>query len=388
MAHTLMFLLLALGLGLPPSQLTSSAPRPAPACAEGALVLKETPLPVPPPVFVRRAELPRLMVFVHGLQGNGVTSWESRTGVYWPSLVAADTQFREFDVYVYEYVLNTKAPVRLGDAAENFFSFAFKSGLVSRYRDVVFVTEGDGVFFVRELLRRVPPLASRVSMIFVAGRIAEASHRLDAEHIALVDENRVVGWRDFRFIDASTWTFVDPKPWIHCAVLGDNKPRRVTERDEGSSFCSTEPLVIPGEDWSALRPSCHQDQVHLALRRSVGQYSVPASQTKAAPATQQVTASSQPIYVPCGKILESFVELPIPVDFATEELLTVEPIVADVERLKAQKVTVERVMGKVAIIKYWLAGLDAPPVSLPGAPPACADGRATIRLQVLKRPKG
>jgi hypothetical protein len=357
---------------------------PVPKCKEGVIALKAMPLPVPPPTFVRRAGAPRLMVFIHGLQGDGTTSWTSHNGVYWPSLVAQDDRFRDFDVFVYEYVVRTKAPVRLSDVAEQFFSVAFKSDLVSKYRDAVFVTEGDGVFVVRELLRRVPPLARRISMIYVAGRVEEASNPLTVDAVTLLEENRPLPWREFREYDAASWELVESRPWIHCAVLSDVK-LRLTTRDDGSSFCSTMPIAIAGTGWQALRPSCHGDLAHAELLRSIGQRAVPATQM-AAPPTIPAVVSSKPFHVACNQVIDNFIEFPIDIDPATEELLSLEASVVDVELLKAQKAFVDRVYGKTAIVRFTLVGSD-PVVGFPGVQAACPVGRASIRLQLLKRRK-
>ena len=40
---------------------------------------------------------------VHGLTGNGVSSWTSATGTYWPDLIANEPVMSDFDVYVYQY---------------------------------------------------------------------------------------------------------------------------------------------------------------------------------------------------------------------------------------------------------------------------------------------
>jgi hypothetical protein len=385
MIHIATFLAAALGLLSSTQNPTADRP-PMPACKEGVSAAKALPLPVAPPTFVRRAESPRLMIFIHGLQGDGTTSWANRSGVYWPSLVANDDQIRDdFDVFVYEYIVRTKAPIRLSEAAEELLNVAYKSELISKYRDVVFVTEGDGVFLVRELLRRAPPLAKRISMIFVVGRVEEASHPLEADQIRLLEDNRVIGWREFRINDAMSWTLVDPQPWTNCVVLSGRK-QGLTERDEGSSFCSTMPIAIPGSDWQALRPSCYGDPVHDALRKSIDRRAVPTAKTQAPPAMKS-SVSSKPFTVACDQVLESFVELPFDFDPGTEELLSVEATVISPERLKAQRALVDRVLGKVAIVKFLLVGPD---VSFQGTPPqpTCAEGRATIQLQVLKRAKG
>jgi hypothetical protein len=48
----------------------------------------------------------QLLVLVHGLTGDGVSSWTSPSGTYWPKLIEAEPVLNDFDVYVYEYPTN------------------------------------------------------------------------------------------------------------------------------------------------------------------------------------------------------------------------------------------------------------------------------------------
>ena len=385
MMHLILLSALALG-SLPPETQLPKSLGPPPPCEEGVKAAKQSPYAIPPPVFIRRLEAPRLLVFVHGLQGDGTTSWTSGNGAYWPTLVASDPAFKDFDIFVHEYVVRPRGPVRLADTAEQFVQVAQKNGLVSRYSDVVFVAEGDGVYFVRELLKRVRPFAARATMIFVAGRTDEVARPVDVANLQIVEGNELLTWRDYVRSDAKTWLTVEPKPWTHCAVLG--KPRQGTvDRDADSSFCSTMPLSVPGSDWRALRPSCYVDPVYQAFRRSVGQYGLQKSQSKAPPSTT-VTAETRPLTVPCQQTLERFIEVPLAFNPATEELLSTEAVILKSDKLKAFKADVERVVGNVAIVRYILAGLDLSPAAQVSGQPACQAGEATIGVRVVKRPKG
>jgi hypothetical protein len=202
--------------------------------------------------------------------------------------------------------------------------------------------------------------------------------------VTLLEETRPLPWREFREYDAASWELVEPKPWIHCTVLTEEKQRLIT-RDDGSSFCSTMPIAVEGKGWTALRPSCHGDVAHAELLRALGQRPLAATQM-AAPPPNQAVVSSKPFQVACSQVINSFVEFPIDIDPATEELLSVHATVVDAELLKSHSLAVDRIYGKTAIVRFTLVGPD-PMAPLPGVPVACPVGRASIRLELLKRPK-
>ena len=363
----------------------------APAdCAESVRASRSAPYTLPPPVFIRRSEAPRLMIFVHGLHGDGTSSWQSRNGTNWPALAAQDPAFADFDIFVHEYVLRATGAVPLGEATERFVQVASQHGLVSQYRDVVFVTEGDGVYYIRELLRRVPPFAARATMVFVAGRADETAASAKTDALKIIDGNELLSWPDFMSRQSAYWASLERKPWIHCAVLGRSREGTVP-RDSKSSYCSTMPLALEGDDWRSLRPSCFADPVHQALRRSVSQYALPVTQTKAAPAST-VSASSR-VAVPCQVAMDQLLEIPLAFNADKEDVISAEAIVTDTSRLKAWRASIQKIVGNVAYIRYLIAGLDVfssdnLSASVPTPKVACAGGEATITVNVLKRPKG
>jgi hypothetical protein len=382
---TMHLLLAVLVTALPEAQKPSNV-GPLPACPEGVRVVQQPPYPNPPPVRIPRPEAPRLMIFVHGLQGDGTKSWMSRSGAYWPALVASDPAFKDFDIFVHEYAIPPSGPMRLGEAAEQFVQVAHKNGLVSQYRDVVFVVEGDGVYFVRELLKRVRPFAARATMIFAAGRIDEVARKVDKSNLQIAEGKELLKWSDYVRSDAVAWSSVEPKPWIHCAVLDSSKQATVA-RDDASSFCSTMPLAVVGKDWQALRPSCYSHPVYQALRRSVGQYGLPTAQVKAQPAAT-ITAETKPLSVPCEQRVERLIEVPLKVDPKTEDILSYKATIQNADKLKEATAEVVRVFGNVAIVKYTITGLDLVPGGQASGQPACPTGQATVSVHVMKRPKG
>ncbi len=54
--------------------------------------------------YVRQIEnQSSLIVFVHGLAGDGSSTWTASNGAYFPALIAHDPYFGDFDVLVFQY---------------------------------------------------------------------------------------------------------------------------------------------------------------------------------------------------------------------------------------------------------------------------------------------
>src|SRR5271170_2856233 len=54
--------------------------------------------------YTRQTGAETVLVFVHGILGDGVSSWtNSETNSYWPAMLALDHTFDGVDIFVYSY---------------------------------------------------------------------------------------------------------------------------------------------------------------------------------------------------------------------------------------------------------------------------------------------
>ncbi len=350
-------------------------------CPEGLDAAQPPKFVIPPPSFLFRSQSPRLLIFVHGLLGSSLSSWMSVSKAYWPTLIVSDQKhFSDFDVFVHDYTIRPTGEIRFARLIDEFMDVARQQSLISQYRDVTFVVEGDGIYFVRELLERVPPLRERVQMIFAVGRFDEGSGGA-ARPLVLDGIDPVpIPWTEYIQREAKRWLEVYPQPWVHCAVLTEMAGPRTIARDEQSSFCSTMPLAIAGNQWRDLRPTCYHDVLHVALTRAVNQYPLGTLPQKAAPVRTE-SVDSQSLNVGCQQVTEGLLEIRLPVDPQTEEILSTEVSIVNADNLKAFTTKVERLAGNAAIISYRLAGLDGVLPNCPGG------GHGTVHVVVVKRPK-
>src|SRR4051812_6785848 len=62
----------------------------------------------------------RVIVFVHGVLGDGTSTWTAKNNAYWPALIADDEYFGKYSIYTYEYPSSLlSAPFSIDEIAEN-----------------------------------------------------------------------------------------------------------------------------------------------------------------------------------------------------------------------------------------------------------------------------
>ena len=70
--------------------------------------------------YVRKTDNAALViVFVHGIFGDGVSTWTNDNGKYWPDLIAKDQSFNGADIFVYSYPTSLWATMSIDELAEN-----------------------------------------------------------------------------------------------------------------------------------------------------------------------------------------------------------------------------------------------------------------------------
>lgn len=118
------------------------------ACATAA------PPTTTPSRFIAERGGDRLVVFVHGIAGDSVSTWRNRaTGAYWPELLATDPAMAGFDVYVVGFAspLLSRAST-IEEIAQRLLQQFRDRGFFSRYRQIHFVTHSMGGLVIKRLL--------------------------------------------------------------------------------------------------------------------------------------------------------------------------------------------------------------------------------------------
>jgi triacylglycerol esterase/lipase EstA (alpha/beta hydrolase family) len=107
-----------------------------------------------------------VIVFVHGIFGDSVSTWTNRNGAYWPSLLASDPFFSPYDVYVYEFASRfVGTGFSIDEIAEN-MRLTLDTDHVSDYKEIIFVSHSMGGLITRAYLNKNRAVADRVQLAY------------------------------------------------------------------------------------------------------------------------------------------------------------------------------------------------------------------------------
>jgi pimeloyl-ACP methyl ester carboxylesterase len=117
--------------------------------------------------YVRKTpDAASVIVFVHGIFGDGTETWTNDNGTYWPTLLLKDSYFSEYDVYVYEYPSRfIGGGFSIDEIAEN-MRLLFDADQVADHKEVIFVAHSMGGLVTRAYLNRNPKVSERVRLAY------------------------------------------------------------------------------------------------------------------------------------------------------------------------------------------------------------------------------
>jgi pimeloyl-ACP methyl ester carboxylesterase len=109
----------------------------------------------------------RVIVFVHGIFGNGEDTWRFSPTVYWPKLLLTDEAFKNTDVYVADYESphfgNT---MTVDEVAANLNNRLKSDSVFAKHREVIFVCHSLGGLIIQQLLLTHREYAEKVPFIY------------------------------------------------------------------------------------------------------------------------------------------------------------------------------------------------------------------------------
>lgn len=118
-----------------------------------------------PSSFVRQSpNATTVIVFVHGIFGNGQDTW-TNGNAYWPSLLKSDSAFDGVDIFVYSYPTTLWATLSIDELAEN-MRLQFNANGVEKYKHIAFLAHSMGGLVTRAYLLKNREVASHVSFIY------------------------------------------------------------------------------------------------------------------------------------------------------------------------------------------------------------------------------
>ncbi|HYK00673.1 MAG TPA: alpha/beta fold hydrolase [Thermoanaerobaculia bacterium] len=112
----------------------------------------------------------RVIVFVHGIFGDGRTTWtNTTTGAYFPELLTADDAFAGASIWVHDFPSPKVAPsYSIDELADHLRRHLSHDNVLRNHRDVVFVAHSMGGLVVRAFLLKYRDLLApgRVPILY------------------------------------------------------------------------------------------------------------------------------------------------------------------------------------------------------------------------------
>ncbi len=253
---------------------------------------KETPVTVPPglslPGYVlRRSVAPRVIVFVHGLGGDGLSSWTNqKTGTYWPAVLKNDPTFEGFDIYVYQYPTNPVGTcMSVTDLANDLRLRLLNDGVLEHHHQIVFVAHSLGGLIVRTfLVRNRESLAQKVPMIFLYGTPSAGAEKANIASLftqcSQVDDLRTIDANSFLQNQSSDWLSAGLQERVvsYCAFeILPSQSSATVGRASATYLCSKDPQAIYADHSDVAKPACANDTPHVYLRTAIQNLPSPTS---------------------------------------------------------------------------------------------------------------
>ena len=114
-----------------------------------------------PPGYLRGSRTTsaqRVIIFVHGIFGNGTQTWTNETtGAYFPALVRDDPAFTGTDIWVYEYPSpKCAASYNIDQIPDDLHRRLTNDNVITNHREIIFLAHSMGGIIVRDYLLRNP----------------------------------------------------------------------------------------------------------------------------------------------------------------------------------------------------------------------------------------
>lgn len=240
---------------------------------------------VKPPGYVRgdrdtRAK--RVIIFVHGVIGNGTSTWTNQsTGAYFPALVASDGAFASVDVWVHEFdTPKFRQSYTIDELADHLRRYLNNDNVITNHDEVIFVAHSMGGLIARAYLlkyqREVSPAKVRMLYFFSTpstgsdvaslGSLLSKNPQLADMRKMTTDDAGVLGvWE-------AQWT---SSPYAqgtlsYCAYeLLPTFGTFVVQRESARHLCNTRPDPIARNHIDIVKPANNTtDESYVAFREA------------------------------------------------------------------------------------------------------------------------
>jgi pimeloyl-ACP methyl ester carboxylesterase len=265
----------------------------------GASVLRPVDGLAADPRYVRQTPgAARVIVFVHGVLGNGTSTWTAPNKAYWPDIVTKDPAFADFDIYVYEYPTTMIGSTFSIDEIADSMRLFFDSDSVSSHSELIFIAHSMGGLAVRAYLTKYRDVASKTRLIYFYSTPTTGSEI--GSLASLISKNpqlaemRPMQSVDYLAILQRQWLAADFKIASYCAY--ETRPTygiNVVTQASSSNLCNKRLDPIDEDHINIVKPDGMRHPSYLAFKSALSQTPpLRASNEKSGGETEDVSKSA------------------------------------------------------------------------------------------------
>jgi pimeloyl-ACP methyl ester carboxylesterase len=116
--------------------------------------------------YRHNARAQSVIIFVHGVLGDSINTWTNDNGAYWPRLLSADSDFDNYDIYVYEYPTSFFGkPFSISEISEN-MRLKFDADGVPLHKEIIFIAHSMGGLACRSYLLKYRNIAAKTRLMY------------------------------------------------------------------------------------------------------------------------------------------------------------------------------------------------------------------------------
>lgn len=228
-------------------------------------------------VVKRPGAAKRVLVLIHGITGDGTSSWTSHDGTYWPEIMKGDSAFQDFDIYVHQYPTNVFGQcLPITDLANTMRTHLKNDNVFSEHEQVVFLAHSMGGLVVRQFLLRNREAVDKVPLVMFFATPTGGSWKANVASLLPTCSQA----EDLRTLDVNSYLKAQQSDWLsagfqgriisQCAFETKTSTGSLTvDRSSATLLCTTDPDALQTDHSETVKPSGTNDLSHIIVRNAL-----------------------------------------------------------------------------------------------------------------------
>jgi hypothetical protein len=219
-----------------------------------------------------------VIIFVHGVLGDGTSTWTNDNKQYWPKMLIEDPAFDTTSIYVHEYESQLlRRGLNINELASNMRLKLSNDGVLN-HREMIFLTHSMGGLVTRSFLLKYRGVASKTRFIYFFSTPTTGS---DIANWAK-DVSKNPQFKNMKPLQSDDFLADLQRDWLdaelnkipsYCAYEKDpTYTQLVVPQASSSNLCSSL-IAIPTNHINIVKPASTEDTQYVAFRDAFKQSS-------------------------------------------------------------------------------------------------------------------